>query len=167
MTGFDSFRYLDLPTRMVVKAWIAREPARPIPWTLPAQPLSAARVALVTSAAVAQRSDRPFDQDGERQNPWWGDPSYRVVPRDATAADVAIYHLHIDTRFAERDLDCVLPLARLGELVAAGEVGSVARSHYSFMGYQLDARELLSASVPAMIAQMKAEAVDVALLVPV
>jgi len=133
----------------------------------PQKPLAQGRVALVGTAAIALRTDRPFDQEGERRNPWWGDPSYRVLPRATTTAEVKLYHLHIDIRFGEQDLDCVLPLTRLRELAAAGEIGSAAPSHYSFMGYQLDTRELMENTAPAIVAQMKAEAVDFALLVPV
>lgn len=163
----DSYRFVGRATRTIARAWIAREPAREIPWTPLAKPLGQATVALVSSAAVALRTDRPFDQEGERRNPWWGDPSYRVIPRQATERDVRLYHLHIDPAHGERDLDCTLPLRRLAELEAAGEVGRSAPSHYSFMGYLPDAREFLAASVPAMIRRMKDEAVDAVLLVPV
>jgi hypothetical protein len=59
-----------------------------------------------------------------------------------------IYHLHIDPRFGHQDLDCVLPLRRLRELSADGLVGEVAATHYSFMGYVLQPRQLLSATAP-------------------
>ena len=168
MKRVDSYKFLSLPSRRIVKAWIAREPAATdIPWTPLRKPLAEATVALVTTAAVALKTDRPFDQDGERRNPWWGDPTCRVLPRDATERDVAVYHLHIDTSYADRDLNCVLPLQRLLELEAAGEIGRSAPSHYSFMGYLLDTRELIEVHLPAVIRRMKAEGVDVALLVPV
>jgi hypothetical protein len=61
----------------------------------------------------------------------------------------------------------VLPLQRLLELEAAGEIGRSAPSHYSFMGYLLDPRELVEVHLPPVIRKMKAEEVDVALLMPV
>ena len=168
MKRVDSFRFLSLPSKRIVKAWIAREPvATEIPWTPLTKRLGQATVALVTTAAVALKADRPFDQEGERRNPWWGDPTCRVLPRDATERDVALYHLHIDTSYAERDLNCVLPLERLLELETAREIGRSAPSHYSFMGYLLDPRELVEVHLPPVIRRMKAEGVDVALLVPV
>ena len=124
-------------------------------------------MAIVTTAGAALRTDPPFDQAGERRNPWWGDPTCRVLPRDATGRDVALYHLHIDTSYGERDLNCVLPLQRLLDLEGAGEIGRSAPSHYSFMGYLLDTRELIEVHLPPVIRQMQAEGVDVALLVPV
>lgn len=166
-TTVDSYRFLDFPTRTLVSAWIAREPEREIPWVPLSAPLSDCRIAVVSTAAVAMRGDRPFDQEGERRDPWWGDPSYRVIDREVTAADVAIYHLHIDTSYGARDLDCVMPLGLLCELESGGEIGSSAPSHYSYMGYILDPRELLEQSVPAIVRRMRSEEVDVALLVPV
>jgi D-proline reductase (dithiol) PrdB len=132
-----------------------------------ATPLRQATIALVGTAGIALAGDQPFDQEGERKNPWWGDPSYRVIPSTATARDVRLHHMHIDRSFGERDLDCVLPIARLRELEAAGEIGRAAPSHYSIMGYQLDTDELLGRTVPQMIARMRAEEVDAVLLVPV
>ena len=124
-------------------------------------------MALISSAGVALKTDAPFDQEGERRHPWWGDPSYRVVPAEATEHDVGIYHLHIDPRFGQQDLNCIFPLERLAELAAAGEVGRSAPRHYSFMGYTIQPEQLLRDSVPAMIAGLKADEVDAILLVPV
>ena len=167
IAGFDSFQFLDGASKRVIKSWIVREKRRTIPWTPMAKPLSTSRVALISSAAVALKSDRPFDEEGERQNPWWGDPSYRVIPRGTRSADIRLHHLHIERSYGESDLDCVLPLTRPEELAGAGEIGEPAPSHYSFMGYQLRAEEFLRASVPGIIEQLQAEAVDVVLLVPV
>jgi len=163
----DSYKYLDRSVSRLVKSWIAREPARDIPWTPLAKPVSECNVAFVSTAAVAMRDDEPFDQEGERRDPWWGDPSHRVIPRSATERDVGVHHLHIDPMYAERDLGCILPMQRLAELVDAGEVGGVAPSHYSFMGYLLRPQQLLDEGVPAMVERMRAEAVDAVVLVPV
>ena len=61
----------------------------------------------------------------------------------------------------------MLPLRRLQELTADGVTGAAATTHYSFMGYILQPRQLLASTAPAIAARMAAEAVDVALLVPV
>lgn len=167
MTHVDSFRYADFATRKVMEAWMAREPKRPIPWTPLEVPLSEARLALVSSAGIARKDDRPFDSDGERRNPWWGDPSYREIPADTRTGDVGLHHLHIDTRPAEQDLNCVLPLQLAAELAAEGVVGGLAATHYSFMGYLLRPQTFLDESVPRMVESMQAEDVDVVLLVPV
>ena len=165
--GFDSLQFLDGATKRVIKAWIEREERRPIPWTPLKKPLSECRIALISSAGVALRKGEPFDEEGERRNPWWGDPSFRVIPRFACSEDVRLCHLHIDRSHGEADLDCVLPLRRLEELAADGVIGEAAPSHYSFMGYLLDADEFLRTSVPAIIERLKEEQVDAVALVPV
>jgi D-proline reductase (dithiol) PrdB len=162
----DSYRFIGGMTKRLVKSWIGLETPREIPWTPLSKLLSECTVALITSGGIALRTDRPFDQAGERQNPWWGDPSYRVIPHTATTDEVCVYHQHIDPTLAERDMNCLLPTQRLAELVDMGRVGRAAPSHYSFMGYQLDAGELLEESVPAIIEHLRADEVDVAVLIP-
>ncbi len=162
----DSYRYVDFFTRRVLKAWAAREPRREIPWTSLGKPLEECTVALVSTAGIALATDRPFDQEGERQNPWRGDPSFRVLPGTATEKDVRICHLHTDSSYAERDLSCLFPLGRLRELERNGEIGCSAERHYSFMGYILQPSVLLGESTPEMIRKLKEDAVDAVLLVP-
>lgn len=163
----DSFRHLDPVTARVIRAWIARERFDSIPWTPLAKPLTECRVALLSSAGIALRDDRPFDQEGERKNPWWGDPTHRVLPAGTRTADVRLYHMHIDTRPAEADLNCVLPLERLAELAADGVIGEVAPSHYSTMGYILDETVQLAETAPQIVARLRDEEVDAVVLVPV
>jgi hypothetical protein len=166
----DSNRFLDHLTQKLVQSWIGLEtqwehPAE-ISWTPLSRPLADSTVALVSSAGLALKTDQPFDQEGERLNPWWGDPSYRILPRTATAEDVALYHLHIHPRVVEQDLNTLLPLQRLLELEDSGEIGRSAAHHYSFMGYILDPEALLEESTPAMIQHMKQDGVNVVILVP-
>jgi hypothetical protein len=40
-------------------------------------------------------ADQPFDAEGERQRPWWGNPLYRAIPRTAVETDIVASHLHI------------------------------------------------------------------------
>jgi len=163
----DSYRYVDLGSRTVMRAWVAREPVREIPWTPLALPVAQARLALVTSAGVSRLDDQPFDQEGERRNPWWGDPSWRRIPTATTTGGVRIDHLHIDPRPGLADLDCLLPLRRAEELCRDGVLGSLAATHYSFMGYLPRPDTFLRRSVPEIVQAMRSEEVDVALLVPV
>lgn len=162
----DSYRFASGLTKRVVKSWIKMESPREIPWTPLSKPLSDSTVALISSGGIALKTDRPFDQEGERRNPWWGDPSYRVIPRTTRTEDIRVYHQHIDPSFAEQDVNCLLPIDRLEELVEAGEVGRAAPSHYSFMGYILNPQELLEESVPGIIRSLQGEEVDVVVLVP-
>jgi D-proline reductase (dithiol) PrdB len=124
-------------------------------------------VSLLSSAAIALKTDCPFDPEIERRDPWSSDPSYRVLPRTVRTGDIQVCHLHINPGFAEQDLNSVLPAERLNELAELGEIGAVAPSHYSYMGYTLRPERLLRESLPAMVRQLRAENVDVVVLVPV
>jgi D-proline reductase (dithiol) PrdB len=164
----DSWRFLPPRLARLLKARAESSPVvTSIPFTPFTTPLAQARIALLSTAGISCPPDPPFDMDTERANPMWGDPSWRRIPASATAADVEVNHLHIDTGYIRRDLNVALPLQRLAELVAAGDVGSSAPTHYSVMGYQLDPSEQLSTSVPAIAASMQAEGVSAALLAPV
>jgi D-proline reductase (dithiol) PrdB len=167
--AIDSYRFVDFATRQVMRAWAAREARqqRAIPWAALRKPLAECTVALVSTAGVARRDDRPFDEEGERRDPWWGDPGWRAIPAGSTERDVDLHHLHIDRRFGREDLDVVLPMRRLAELAAQGFVGRAAAIHYSIMGFQLRTEVLERETAPAIARDMKARGVDAAALVPV
>lgn len=162
----DSYQFLDFASRKIMQAWAARQEPGDIPFTPLRKPLSQCTVALLSSAGIARNDDLPFDQEGERRNPWWGDPSFRSIPLGTNESDVGFYHLHVDPQFAQADLDVVLPMRRLQELAAEGFVGRPALTHYSMMGYILDTRELLARTAPAIAQRMRDEHVDAAALFP-
>jgi len=163
----DSYRFLEGITRRVMKHWASLGARREIPWTPLAKPLAQCSVSLVSSAGVALITDRPFDQGIERRDPWFSDPSYRVLPRTASTGSARVYHLHINPSFAEQDLNCVTPIERLNELEALGVMGRSAQSHYSYMGYTVRPEALLEQSVPGIIRHLRREQVDAVVLVPV
>jgi D-proline reductase (dithiol) PrdB len=162
----DSFRFISGITKRMIKNWINMEKPRPIPWTPLSKPLSECTVALLSSAGIALKTDKPFDQEGERRNPWWGDPSYRILPKTATAADVRLYHMHIDSSYAQQDLNCLFPLQHLQEMEDHGRIGRLSPRNYSIMGYILNPERLLTETVPALIQNLKADLADVVILVP-
>lgn len=166
--AIDSYRFLDFATRQIIKAWVARErqETRPIPWTSMAKRIADCSIALVTTAGVARRDDKPFDEEREHQDPWWGDPTYRTIPYGTTEREVELHHLHIDRRFGREDLDVVLPMRRLGELADEGVIGRPADTHYSIMGYQLRPDVLESETAPAIARELRSRRVDAAALVP-
>src|SRR5262249_57976429 len=91
----------------------------------------------VTTAGIGNReTDPPFDYEREKREPLWGDPSYRVLKTGIHQDQVGAGHLHLNNDDLLADFNIALPIDRLRELVAAGEVGSIADSHYSFMGFQ-------------------------------
>jgi D-proline reductase (dithiol) PrdB len=164
--SIDSYRFLDFASRQVMKAWAARQKPGVIPFTPLTKPLGQCTVALVSTAGVARIDNKPFDQEHERRNPWWGDPSFRVIPLETTEREVRLYHLHIDPRFGQADLDVVLPMRRLTELAGEGFVGRPAPRHYSIMGYILEPTVLVEDTAPAIAERMRGDGVDAAALVP-
>lgn len=166
----DPYRFLDFATRQIIRAWVKRlskqNASRRIPWTSLKKRLSESTVSLVSTAGVALKDDLPFDQERERSNPWWGDPTFRVIPLGCTEKDVRLYHMHIDKRYGESDLNVVLPMQRLEELALQGVVGKAASQHYSIMGYQLDSEILEQQTAPKILDEMKEQGVDGAVLIP-
>ncbi len=163
----DSYRFLDGVAKRVMRRWAGFPAVRPIPWTPLTKPLSQCSVALVSSAALALNGDRPFDSRMERQDPWFSDPSYRVIPRNTRTGEVQVCHLHINPEFAKKDLNCAMPLERLAELVFLGEVRESAPSHYSYVGYTLRPERLLRETAPAIVERLRRERVDAVAQVPV
>jgi len=96
------------------------------PW-VSGPPLAQRRVAIVSSAGLVVRGEDPFRGR---------DADYRVIPAATGSDELLISHISINfdrTGFQE-DWNVVFPLDRLNELAAEGAIGSVAATHYSFMG---------------------------------
>jgi D-proline reductase (dithiol) PrdB len=169
MPEVDSWRFAGSFIKNALGSQIPDIPTHaPIPWAPVTKPLSESRVALLSTAGLSMKEDTPFDMDGERKRPSWGDPSWRKLRADATADAIVANHLHIDTGYIERDLNVALPLDRLRALADEGAIGCVAETHYSIMGFQgSDSSTLENESAPAIAAAMKSEGVDLALLAPV
>ncbi len=165
----DPWRFAGGFLKNVLSGAIPEQPSHAeIPWTRVRKPLSESKIALLTTAGISMKDDAPFDMDYERKNPTRGDSSFRKLRGGATAQDIVANHLHIDTSYIERDLNVALPLARLDALVAAGEVGASAPTHYSIMGFQgNDSSKLENESAPAIAEALISEEVDLFLLAPV
>jgi D-proline reductase (dithiol) PrdB len=162
----DSFRWLPGAIAMYYRG-LPLQKVEPIPWTPLAKPIEKCRFALVTTAGLYMKDRDPsFDLDGERRNPFWGDPSYRVIPREARQEEVGVAHLHINAADLLADMNVALPVQRFLELEAAGKIGSLAPSHYSFMGYQPNTSEWENRYAPEVARRMKDEGVEAALFTP-
>lgn len=132
----DSFRYLSsLIKRYYQLNRVSKE--LPVPFTPLAKRVEECRFGLVTSGGLYHTRCEPgFDQEGERKNPAWGDPSFRTLPVDMDLADVGVSHLHINHPDVLADPNILLPIQRFRELAAEGRIGGLAQHAYSFMGYQ-------------------------------
>lgn len=123
------------------------------------KPLSEARVAIVTSAALHKASDEAFSQ---------GDTSYRSIDRADRDLVLGHWSPNFDRSGFQLDLNVVYPIDRLEELAEAGIIGSVSPRHYAFAGNQPDTvSELRLDTGPACAADLIADDVDVVLLTPV
>lgn len=151
---------LDLTTRVWLR--IGLGPQRDVP---PLHrltgPLERARLSLVTSGGLVPPGAPPF-MTGKL-----GDASFREISRTIDRARLEIHHPHYDHEVARRDMSTVFPLERCEELVREGELGELAPTHYSFMGYVPVTRKLERTFAPAVAQRMTEEEVDVALLTPV
>ena len=59
----DSYRFISGITKRMIRSWISMERPREIPWTPLARPLSDCTVSLISTAGIALKTDRPFDQE--------------------------------------------------------------------------------------------------------
>ncbi len=134
-----------------------------IPWTPVRKPLKDSVVALVTTAGVHLKSQKPFDMLDKD-----GDPAYREVPSATPLSEYMITHDYYDHTDADSDLNIVFPIERLREMEARGEIKGLAKANYSFMGH-IDGRHidtLIRKTAPEVAGLLKRESVDVALLTP-
>ena len=127
------------------------------PWAA-GGPVSQRRVAIISTAGLQVRGDRPFAADAR---------DYRVIPTETATNDIVMSHIstNFDRSAFQLDLNVVFPIDRLRELAAAGSIGSVAAFQYSFMGAT---DPLLWEDTTRYLAGLlKQDRVDAALLVPV
>src|ERR1043165_2709321 len=128
------------PTRTAV-----RDLACPSFTTIPCvagPPLAQRRIAIVSSAALIRRGDKPFP---------FGSGETRAVPGNWDAGDILISHVSInfDRAGFQRDVNVVYPIERLRELATDGLIGSVAEMHFTVMGSSDPAEMVGSADVIA------------------
>ncbi|HEX9423865.1 MAG TPA: glycine/sarcosine/betaine reductase selenoprotein B family protein [Pyrinomonadaceae bacterium] len=127
-----------------------------IPWAPLRKPLSESSVVLLSTGGVHLQSDRPFNLNG--------DPTFRIIPKDAQQADLAISHQAYDKTDALRDVNLVFPIERLRELEAEHVIGRLAEDHYGF-GLMGSAKRLMPA-IKEVAQRISESGVDLALLVP-
>lgn len=125
------------------------------------KPLSECRVSLLTSGGVSQCAMPAFNPDARN------DHRLDSISRDAAVDDFQIHDSYYDHTDAEADINCVFPLARLRELAASGEIGSVAEHFWSgFMGRIYNRSKVLEESGPAFAERLEDERVDILVAAP-
>lgn len=148
--------------RQVLLSFPCLEPAG-TPWAPPRAPLSRTTVALVTTAGLHLRGDRPFISD-----PKGGDSSFRVIPSGARAEDILQSHVSIgfDHTAFYRDMNVTFPLDRLRELAERGAIGAVAPNAYSFMGAIRNPSRLVEETGPEVAQRLRDDGAQVVFLTP-
>ena len=106
----DSYRFLPRLIQVVYDSY-QLERIDPVPWTPLATPTRYAKFGLVTTGGLYHKGkQQPFDLDSERQNPTWGDPTFREIPVDVQQNEIGVSHLHLNTAFIQRDFNILLPI---------------------------------------------------------
>jgi|TARA_Y100000310_G_scaffold45502_3_gene42393 D-proline reductase (dithiol) PrdB len=126
------------------------------PWVA-GPPIQRRRVALISTAGLMHRGDRPFTL---------GSVDYRIIDIDSDE-DILMSHVspNFDRTGFAQDHNVALPIDRLKEMADNGEIGSVARYHYSFMG--ATEPEKMEPAARLLAANLIGDNVDLALMVPI
>lgn len=129
-----------------------------------AKPLAESRLAVVTTSSFHLPDQPPFDESLKG-----GDYSYREIPAGAKLSSLRMSHRSdaFDERGLMADANLALPLDRLHEMAAAGEIGSVAPRHFSFQGSIPAPTRLVKMTAPEVADHLKHDGVDAVLLTPV
>ena len=127
------------------------------PWVT-GPPLAERRLALISTAGLHRRGDRPFDV---------GAIDYRIIPADIPSKDLVMSHIstNFDRSGFQQDWNVVFPLDRLRDLVERRVIASLADFHYSLMG--ATEPERLETTARKLAGILKHDGVNAVLLVPV
>jgi len=130
------------------------------PLVPPRKPLAACRVGLLSTGGVHLASQPAFDLSDPE-----GDLSFREIPLGARTGELRLAHRTYEKTWAERDVNVVLPIERLGEFAEERETGPLA-AVVSTMGSVTNVPRLVGETLPAIVAVFERARCDVALLVP-
>ncbi len=114
-----------------------------VPFTPFERELSRASVAIVSAGGVHRKDQEPFNIADEL-----GDLTFRIIGGQDSSGDLMVTHHHYDHSDADRDVNVVFPIDPLGDLVAEGFVGGVAREHIGFMGYTMQLKRMYEETAP-------------------
>jgi len=139
--------------------WVVNEPT---PWTPLQQPLSETVLALVGTCGAYRRGiDCPFDAAN-----YYGDPSFKEIPRVTRPGDLAFAHTHYNHEHVDQDVAAGFPLTPLLALEHEGTIGRFVDPAISFSGYLPQPRQLIRDTAPAAAQRLLEAGAQAALLVP-
>jgi hypothetical protein len=135
-----------------------------VPFTPVSKPLARSRLALITTAAPYQ----PGAGNQEPGAPYNAAAKFYTMYTDSTdsAPDLRISHVGYDRRHTHaKDPNTWFPLARLREAVKVGRLGALTPRFYGSPTNRSQ-RVTLDRDAPELLARVRDDAADVALLVP-
>jgi glycine/sarcosine/betaine reductase selenoprotein B len=134
-----------------------------VPFTLPGRPLARCRVGLVSTSELVIRG-REAELAAVEKDPTR--PMYSL-PMDTPLKDLVSRKASYD-RYATtlEDVDAFLPLTHLRRLVEEGRLGALA-PRFQVVHSQYSQRQTLAVDAPRVLAQMREDRVDVAVLTAV
>ena len=134
-----------------------------IPWAPVTKQLSDSTVALITTAGVQHRDQKPYNMTDHE-----GDPSYRAIDIRQPLSNLMITHDYYDHTDADKDINIIFPIERLKEFEKEGIIGRLANIHYGFMGHITGPHiHTLTAKIaPEIALRLKKDNVDIVLLTP-
>ncbi len=143
------------------------------PFTPPAAPLASSRVGLLTSSGHFVDDPQPLgvaamtqEEAVERIGDFLREtPVLSSIPATMSSHEIAVRHGGYDIRSTRHDINVSFPIDRLREAVAAGRIGELAPTVYSFPGATAQGR--LKKVLPEWVAEFAGHEIDVMLLVPV
>lgn len=128
------------------------------PWQALTTPLATARVGLLSTCGAYARGQLAYH--------YQDDTSIRILPSTIAASELRFSHITENYLVdAKRDPHCILPLAQLRSLHKEGAIGALADRVLTCMGGVYSQRRVREEVAPAVLAGLRAERVDCALLV--
>ena len=133
------------------------------PFTPLTKPLAKSRLVLISTSEIARHSDsdqRTPLEKGELGNVY-------TIPSGTPVEDLYSHSLSFDKHATSLDdVNAFFPITRLHEMAAGGRIGSVAPNAIALYN-AYSQRRTREVDAPEVLAHCHADAVDVALLVPV
>ena len=127
-------------------------------WQPKVPPLASAKIALLTSAAVRTLDQPPFVPPD--------DATYRRIPAEPHSADLIMDHKSPLGKHTRHDPEIVFPRSALKALAKQRVVGSVAMSHFSFVGGTRNHHGVENDLAQGVARDLTQQEVDLAVLTP-
>jgi len=134
------------------------------PFTKLEKPAGDTRFGLITTGGYSIAGE----QQPMRAHPTFGDevPEFLAIPKTIDTSKLVINHPGYDHKYAKEDHNVNLPFDRLGEMVAAGDIGSLSEHTLVLMGLQVNVQPLIDETIPKIVETLRNDGVEAALLVP-